>query len=116
LSLTGLVSDPFVTLSAAKTSSADTFSSTPLADAINPGRYSMVSTNTTPNPLAAKVNGVSLNFDVAVYQASGEQLFWINVINFNAVTSSVFLGPVELQGPLTGLPAARKPAKSQTKR
>jgi hypothetical protein len=110
LSLTGVVSDPFVTLSAAKTSSADTFSSTPLADAINPGRYSMVSTNTTPNPLAATVNGVSLNFDVAVYQASGEQLFWINVINFNATNSSVFLGPVEQQGSLAGLPAARRPA------
>jgi hypothetical protein len=108
LSLTGLVSDPFVTLSAAKTSSADTFSSAPLADAINPGRYSMVSTNTTPNPLAATVNGVSLDFDVAVYQASGEQLFWINVINFNAANSSVFLGPVEQQGSLAGLPAASK--------
>jgi hypothetical protein len=115
LSLTGLVSDPFVTVSAAKTSSGDTLSSTPLADAINPGRYSMLSTNTTPNPLAATLNGVSLNFDVAVYQASGEQLFWINVINFNAVTSTVFLGPLEQQGSLAGLPAARKPAKTQTK-
>ena len=75
----------------------------------------MLSTNTTPNPLAATLNGVSLNFDVAVYQASGEQLFWINVINFNAVTSTVFLGPLEQQGSLAGLPAARKPAKTQTK-
>jgi hypothetical protein len=105
LSLTGLVSDPFVTLSAAKTSSADTFSSAPLPDALNPGRYSMLSTNTTPNPLAATVNGVSLSFDVAVYQASGEQLFWINVVNFNAITNSVFLGPLERQGSLTGLSA-----------
>jgi hypothetical protein len=115
LNLTGLVSDPFVTVSAAKTSSGDTFSSTPLADAINPGRYSMVSTNTTPNPLAATVNGVSLNFDVAVYQASGEQLFWINVINFNAASTTVFLGPLERQGSLAGLPAATQPtAKTQT--
>ena len=115
-SLTGQVSDPFVTLSPAKTSSGDTFSGTPLADPINPGRYSMLSSNTTPNPLAATVNGVSLNFDVAVYQASGEQLFWINVINFNAITNTVFLGPVQQQGSLAGLPAARKPAaKTKTK-
>jgi hypothetical protein len=116
LSLTGLVSDPFVTLSAAKTTSADTFSSAPLADAINPGRYSMVSTNTTPNPLAATVNGVSLNFDVAVYQASGEQLFWINVINLSSITNTVFLGPVEQQGSLAGLPAARRAVKTQAKK
>ncbi len=110
LGLTGLVSDPFVTLSAAKTSTSDTFSSVPLADALNPGRYSMLSTNTAPNPLAATVNGVPLSFDVAAYQASGEQLFWINVVRFNALTNTVFLGPVERQGSLAGLPAARKPA------
>jgi hypothetical protein len=117
LSLTGLVSDPFATLSTAKTSSADTFSSSPFADALNSGRrYSMVSTNTPPNPLAATVNGVSLNFDVAVYQASGEQLFWINVINLSSITNTVFLGPVEQQGSLTGLPAARRAVKTQAKK
>jgi hypothetical protein len=114
LSLTGLVSDPFFTWSAGATSVADTFSGTPLADGTNPGRYSMLSTNTTPNPLAVLINGVPGSFDLVLYQASGGQLFWLQ---YDTTNTSVFLGPLEQQGSLTGLSAARRAgAKSKPKR
>jgi len=109
LSLTGLVSDPFATVSVGKTSSGDAFSGTPLADALNPGRYSMFSTNTPPNTLAATVNGAAVNFEVVLYQASGEQLLWLNVNNLTP-SFTVFLGPVEQQGSLAGLPVTVKAA------
>ena len=113
LSLSGLVSDPFATVSAGATSSGDTFSGTPLADALNPGRYSMFSTNTPPNTLAATVDGAAVNLEVVLYQASGEQLLWLNVNNLTP-SFTVFLGPVEQQGSLAGLPVARKVAKIRT--
>jgi hypothetical protein len=113
LSLTGDVSDPFLTLGVGGTGlyTGSTFTSTPLADATNTGRYSMLQTNATPNPLAATINGVSGVFDVTLYQASGTQLFWLE---FDS--NAVWVGPVEQLGSLAGLPAARKaPAKTKTK-
>src|SRR6266567_1042808 len=78
LSLTGLVSDPFLTLGTPHTTSvADTFSGTPLADGSNPGRYSMLSTNVVPNSLATVIDGSPVDFDLVMYQASGGQLFWL---------------------------------------
>jgi len=109
-----MVSDPFATVSASKTSSGNTFSGSPLADALNPGRYSMFSTNTPPNTLAATVNGTAANLEVVLYQASGEQLLWLNVNNLTP-SFTVFLGPLQQQGSLAGLPTARKiTAKART--
>ena len=113
LSLTGDVSDPFLSLGVGGTGlyTGATFASTPLADATNAGRYSMLSTNTAPNALAATINGVSGGFNVTMYQARGTQLFWLEYD-----TDGVWVGPVAQQpNPLT-LPFAKKPAKAQTKR
>ena len=113
LSFTGEVSDPFLTLGTPHaTSVANTFSGTPLADSTNAGRYSMLSTNTTANPLATVIDGAAFDFNLVIYQADGGQLFWLEYDG-----NSVFLGPLQQQGSLTGLPAARKPAaRPQAKR
>jgi hypothetical protein len=100
---TGLVSDPFFTLGGNTTNSGITFAGAPLPDAGNVGRYTMFSTNNVPNPLNITVNGITTGFDVAIYQASGGQLLWVN-----EDVLSVFLGSLEQRGSLTGLPAARK--------
>jgi hypothetical protein len=106
LSGTGLVGDPFLTLSGASaTNIGVTFSGTPLADPSNVGRYTMLSTNSTPNPLHIKIKTAVTLFDVVIYEASGGQLFWVD-----EGTSSVFLGSLQKQGSLTGLPTAKKPA------
>jgi hypothetical protein len=111
LSLAGPVSDPFLTWAATATSTGNTFSGTPAADGSNPGRYSMLSANS--NALSTP-NGVPVqSFDVVMYQASGGQLFWLN---YDTTLFSVFSGPLEQQGDLTGLPLARRPAvKTQAK-
>jgi hypothetical protein len=106
LSLTGLVSDPFGTLTGATTSTGATFTGTPLADSVNLGRYSMLTANT--NPLTATINDASGPFDLVIYQASGTQLFWMEWDE-----DSVFLGPLQQQETLTSLPAARGPATKQ---
>ena len=114
LSLTGPVSDPFFTLGLGGTGlySGNTFSGTPLADATNTGRYSMLSTNTPPNSLNTTIDGVAGTFDLVMYQANGGQLYWMEY----DTTASVFTGPLEQQGDLTGLPLAKKPAvKTQAK-
>ena len=114
LSLTGLVGDPFQTLFAGTgLYTGSTFTSTPLADTTNPGRFSMLSTNTTANPLAATIDGLTGSFDVVLYQTSAGQLYWLN---YDPTFTTVFVGPVEQQGSLANLPAARKSAaKTQTK-
>jgi len=92
MSLTGLVSDPFVVLASSTTTQADTFIDTfigtPLPDTNHPGRSTMLAANTTPNPLTVTITPKTFNYDVVVYQASGGQLFWLDVD-----TSDVFLGP-----------------------
>jgi hypothetical protein len=106
-SFTGFVSDPFSTIPG---SGPSYFNGTPLADPVNPGRYSMLQTNVPSNPLAVKVGTASATFDVVIYQANAGQLFWVEV------DQAVFFGPLERQGALTGLPAAKKPAvKTQPK-
>lgn len=98
MSFTGLVSDPFMTLTPGATSSGDTFTGTPLADGGNPGRYSMLIGNLPSNPLVATVNGTPpFNLDVVIYQASGGQLFWLE---FDP--NGVFLGPLAQQTALAG--------------
>jgi len=112
LSLTGLVSDPFSSMGTPDTtSSGDTFAGTPLADTTYPGRYKMLSGKAS---LAAVIDGAPApNFDMYIYQASGGQLFWLD---YDTFLTTVALGPLEQQGSLTGLPAAKKVAKNQTKR
>jgi hypothetical protein len=104
LSGTGLLSDPFGNLGASTTNTGVTFTGTPLADTSNAGRYSLFSTNTQPNPLNVKIKRTTTPFDVAIYQASGGQLFWLD-----EDASTVFLGLLQQQGSLTGIPTAKKP-------
>jgi hypothetical protein len=61
--------------------------------------------------------GVTISADPAtynsvIYQADGGQLFWIDE---NADGNSVFLGSLQQQGSLTGLPAAQKGAAAKSK-
>ena len=94
-----LVGDPFLTLSGTTaTNTAATFSGSPKPDSGNVGRYTMFSTNSPANPLALTVNAQTTSFDVAIYQASGGQLFWID-----EGATSVFLGSLLQQGSLSGL-------------
>jgi uncharacterized GH25 family protein len=90
----GLVSDPFKVLTSSPTTSGDTFVGTPLADSTNPGRSTMLSTNATPNPLTVTIGSTTLNYDVVLYQASGGQLFWLDMDS-----TDVFLGPIETRVP-----------------
>ena len=102
-----MVSDPFQILTTTlPASSGDTFGSTPLADSSNLGRYTMLSTNTNPNPLEMMITTTPpfySSFDVVLYQASGAQLFWMEVDS-----RGVFVGTLEQQGSLTGIPAMKK--------
>ncbi len=105
---TGLVSDPSADLSGdLTTNSGVTFSATPLPDPSNVGRYTMLSTNTVPNPLNITIGGTAYPFNVIVYQASGDQLLWFDEDGLSL--GSVFLGSLQRQQlPLSGIPGARK--------
>ena len=106
LMLNGSVSDPFMTLSTSTTSTGNTFSATPLADTVNLGRYSMLSTNAIPDPLKTQIAKTNESFNLVIYQASPGQLFWLEYdpLDDNGV-NSVFLGPLEQQpAVLAGLP------------
>jgi hypothetical protein len=103
---TGIVGDPFYTFGANATNSNVDFSGAPLPDTSNLGRYTLFSTNPTPNPLNLLIGGLLTPFDVAVYQASGGQLFWLN-----EDALSVWVGSLQQQGSLTGLPATGAPGK-----
>ena len=117
LSLTGLVSDPFFSLGTPDpTSSADTFTGPPLPDPKNPGRYSMISSKDSLTSVIDTVPVVP-SFDLVIYQASGSQLFWLGDGTASNPPPYVFFGPLELQGSLTSLTAARKSAmKAKLKR
>jgi hypothetical protein len=105
LSGTGLVSDPFAFFSASSANySGVPFAGTATPDGTNAGRY------TIPLNITA-VAGSPVDFQVVIYQASGGQLFWMDEDNL-----SLFLGPIEQQGSLTGLHAARAEANSKPKR
>jgi hypothetical protein len=114
LSGTGMLSDPGLTLGASTTNLNVTFSATPQADSSNPGRYTMFSTNATPNPFQISIGGTPTDLDLAMYQASGGLLFWMDE---STTSSSVGFGMLEQQGSLTGLPLAVKgPAKSKSQK
>jgi hypothetical protein len=104
ISGTGLISDPFNTLTANRTPSGVTFSGTPPPDGSNPGRYGTF-------PLKLTIAGVSGDFNLVMYQASGGLLYWLEMDN-----NATLVGPLEQQGSLTGLPAvAAAPEAAPTK-
>lgn len=105
VSFTGEVSDPFLTLGIDGGNglyTGSTFTGTPLADSTNVGRYSMLTAN--ENPLEATIDGASGFFELTIYQASAGQLFWLNVVGSDESDGTVFVGPLEQQGTLTGIP------------
>ncbi|MGA7637767.1 MAG: hypothetical protein WCB00_12615 [Candidatus Acidiferrales bacterium] len=103
LSLTGLISDPFFTLTAHGTDSGVTFTGAPLADTQHAGRYTMSQGNTPANPLHVTIGANSGVFDLSIYQTSGKVLYWMETDD-----NAVWFGALEQQGSLTGLPAAVK--------
>jgi hypothetical protein len=84
----------------------DTFASTP--QPVIPGYLSMSDGNPTPNGLQATIGGEEFDLSVDIYQASATTLYWLEFDD-----DAVFLGPIEQQGSLTGVPALKKPAKVQ---
>lgn len=93
LAATGDVSDPLATLVAGSgLYPGSTFNGILPPDATHPGRYSSFA-------LAATINGTKGVFNVVTYQASGGQLFWLDVD-----ANGIWLGPLQQQGSLTGLP------------
>ena len=102
----GLLSDPFFAFNSTPPSGTDTgvrFSGTASTDLANPGRYTL--------RLGITISTGAVNFPSAIYQASGGQLFWLDE---DENGESVFLGLIEQQGALSGLPAARR-ARATTK-
>lgn len=110
LSLSGEVSDPFGTMTSSPVTSGDTFQSEApvLADTASPGRYTMLGSNTPENLFQIVISAYAHEYNTVVYQASGTQLFWLDVDSNATNSDSSFLGVVEQQGSLSGLPLDRK--------
>jgi hypothetical protein len=100
---TGEVSDIGDFYSSSATDTGVGYAATPLADAneATTGRYTMTEDN--ENPLVITVGETEFGDNVALYQASGGYLFWVEEDNFAS-----FFGPLEQQGTLTGIPAVHK--------
>jgi hypothetical protein len=102
---TGLVSDPFFIFNTTPPDGTDTakFSGTASPDLVNAGRYTIkLDITLTADP----------NFNVVIYQASGAQLFWLDE---EGNDDSVFLGSLQQQGSLIGIPAAQgAPARTKS--
>ncbi len=109
LNLTGDISDPFKTWSLSTTTTGNVFSGSPLADGANPGRYSMWGGNTPPNPLMVTPAGKFASFALVMYQANGGLLYWLDFDN-SIPLSRVFLGSLEQQGDLSGVPMPKSAA------
>ena len=104
---TGYVSDPFADFNAAtKVFSGSTFTGTATPDGSNPGRYLI---SVSPLVITPARPGVA-SYDVAVYQASGTQLFWLDEND-----TDVFMGPIEQQGAVVTPLQAAEIAKPQPK-
>ena len=94
---TGLVSDPFTFFTGDPTTDTGvTFAGTATPDGVTAGRYTIPLAVTPVDTTPATLNAV-------IYQVSGGQLFWVG-----ADAADVFLGSLEQQGSLTGLPAVKK--------
>ncbi|MFZ3263480.1 MAG: hypothetical protein WA172_05735 [Terriglobales bacterium] len=101
----GLLSDPFYIFDATQPDGTDTarFSGTASADPLNAGRYTMkLGITVSADP----------DYNAVLYQADGGQLFWLDE---NKNGDSVFLGPLQQQGSLTALPAAKSARKAEWK-
>jgi hypothetical protein len=106
--LDAFLSDPFTTLGELNPTNTAKFEGTPQADPSNLGRFTMLSSNATPNPLNIKVPGVAPQpFNVVMYQANANEFFWLDEDVF-----SVFLGSLQQWGTFTTVPgsASAKPA------
>jgi hypothetical protein len=106
----GALSDPADALATGGlVSSTATFTATATADPANAGRYTL-------GPLTVASSATPPDFDtltfttVSAYQASGGQLFWLEVDE-----GSYFLGPLE-QGPGPSSDARKAQAKSNIKK
>jgi len=88
----------------------DSLSSTVQTDTVNPGRYSMQTLNTIANPLTGTIEGATVDLDADIFQASGGQLYWLEMDNF-----ALFFGPIEQQGSLASMPALKKPGNQPSK-
>ncbi len=109
LNLTGDISDPFKTWSETTTASTgNNFYGSPDADTTYPGRYSMLSADSNPLHITPAGNEFA-TFDLVMYQANGGQLYWLD-FDTSLPVSRVFLGSLEQQGDLSGVPMAKKPA------
>ena len=100
--VSGLVSDPFFAFGGNPTGSGVKFQGVATPDGANAGRYTIRVGITVPDETPVYV-------DTVIYQASGDQLFWLDE---DPNGESVFLGPIEQQGTLTGLPALRVASKT----
>jgi hypothetical protein len=99
---TGMVNDAFGFFSVPPaTHTGTTFGGTAHVDASHPGRYTVAPLNITAIAAPAP-------FTVAIYQANGSQLFWLNE---DAVAASLFLGTLEQipPGSFAGLHAKIEP-------
>jgi len=106
LSGAGLLSDPFFIFDNTPADGTDfaKFSGTATPDPANAGRYTMsLGVTITADPA----------YTTAIYQADGGQLFWLDE---NKNGASVFLGMLQQQGSLGGLPAVRTRVKGKAKR
>ena len=104
---TGYISDPFADFNGGtKVFSGATFTGTATPDGSNPGRYLM---SVSPLVITPARPGVA-SYDVAVYQASGAQLFWLDEND-----TDFFMGPIEQQGAVVTPLQAAEIAKPQPK-
>jgi len=99
---TGLLNDVFDNFGTGTPDTGVTFAGAPVPDdsEATTGRYTMFDENFF---VITVVPDTPLDFDVVVYQASGTQAYWLNEDE-----DSIFLGPLEQQGTLTGIPAVQK--------
>ena len=107
---TANVSDPggfFNSATPEETAAVVAATATP--DGTNVGRF------TIPALAVTVTGGTEVDLSAVIYQASGGQLFWLG-----EDATDVFLGPIEVQGSLTGIPgtgaSAAKKAKTNKKR
>ena len=97
-SAAGLLSDPFFIFNATQSDGTDTATFSGTATQVSAGRY------TTELGITIAADPT---YTVVIYQADGGQLVWLDE---DANGESVFLGLLEQQGSLTGLPAAQRTA------
>ena len=101
LSGTGLVSDPSFALTSKATDSDVLFSGTVVPDGKGIGRYTMA----TPNELVLTINGIAFDFTTVIYQASGEQLVWLDEnVDGSGSPTNLFNGTLQQQLTATPFP------------